>query len=85
MKFITHAVALAIGGGFVAGFTGQFQMPGADKLPDYGPTKTALVARYADSMGYCGEKPKGKKGDVVVYWTRDANGACTVQNFETVK
>lgn len=44
-----------------------------------------LVAKDAEHQGYCNGVPKGNKGDVVIYWTRDAQGRCLVQHMVTIR
>ena len=41
-----------------------------------------IVSDVAEKNGYCDKKPQSKKGDVVIYWTRDSSGRCIVQNME---
>jgi hypothetical protein len=41
-----------------------------------------ILAEYADSKKWCGPKPTmPKKGQIVIFWSRDKNGRCVVPNY----
>ncbi|AGH97817.1 hypothetical protein A11S_997 [Micavibrio aeruginosavorus EPB] len=49
---------------------------------DVAEIQEKILAEYAESEKWCGEKPAlPKKGQIVIFWARDKNGRCMVPHY----